>query len=244
MTFPIYIRLGSLRIHPHALFEILAFALAFAVFICFRGRRQDHLSDDLRWWVITAGLVGAALGSRLLGWMETPHVPVPGKTVVGGIVGGILAVELGKRQFGVKTATGDLFAIPISIGIGVGRIGCFLTGLADDTFGTVTSLPWGVDFGDGMKRHPVQIYEILFLCLLVPMLTAFWRRQSRQGDTFKVFVSSYMAWRLFVDFFKPENLLFGFSIIQLTCLFMLIYYSRDLLRIARSLAHGEALAES
>ncbi len=244
MTFPVYIRLGSLRVHAHLFFEILAFGLAFAVFVYLRRWKRDHLPDDLRWWVITAGFVGAALGCRSLGWLETPHAAVLGKSVVGGIAGGILAVELVKRRFGVKTATGDLFAIPIAIGIAIGRIGCFLTGLADDTFGTVTTLTWGVDFGDGMKRHPVQIYEIIFLLLLVPVLVAFWRRQTRQGDVFKLFVGSYMAWRLFIDFFKPASRLFGVSIIQVTCLLMLIYYSRDLFRIVKSLARREALAES
>ena len=244
MTFPVYIRLGPLRVHPHLFFELLAFALAFALFVYLRRQKHDPVSDNLRWWVITAGIVGAALGCRLLGWLETPNALLPGKTVVGGIAGGILAVELVKRQFGVKTATGDLFAIPMALGIAIGRVGCFLTGLADDTFGTVTSLPWGVDFGDGMRRHPVQIYEIIFLSLLVPALTAFWRRQSRLGDVFKLFVGSYSAWRLFIDFFKPESRLFGVSVIQLTCLLMLIYYSRDLFRIAKSLVQTEAPAES
>ena len=41
----------------------------------------------------------------------------------------------------------------------VGRWGCFLSGLEDQTHGTPTALPWGHDFGDGMLRHPVQLYE-------------------------------------------------------------------------------------
>lgn len=155
--------------------------------------------------------------------------------MVGGITGGILAVEMVKRHFGVRTATGDLFAIPIAFGIAIGRIGCFLTGLTDDTYGTVTTLPWGVDFGDGIKRHPVQIYEILFLVLLIPMLRMFWRRQPALGDTFKLFVASYMGWRFLIDFLKPAERIAGLSVIQITCLLLLIYYARDLLRITRAL---------
>lgn len=244
MTFPVYIRLGPLRIPPHPFFELLAFACAFLAFLYLRHRKRDHLSDDLRWWVITAGMVGAALGCRLLGWLEAPHAASPGKTVVGGIAGGILAVEFAKQRLGVKTATGDLFAIPVALGMAIGRIGCFLTGLPDDTYGTVTSLPWGVDFGDGIKRHPTQLYEIAFLLALVPLLAAFWRRQSRPGDVFKVFVISYMTWRFAIDFLKPERLWLGISVIQLTCLLMLLYHSRDLLRMVKSLAQREAPAES
>ena len=244
MTFPVYLRLGVISLHPHFVFDTLAFAAGFGAFLLFRRRRQDPLTDDLRWRVITAAVVGAAIGCRVLGWLETPDSTLPGKTVVGGLAGGIAAVELIKRRFAVRTATGDLFAIPIGIGIAVGRIGCFLSGLADDTFGTATGLPWGIDFGDGTKRHPVQIYEILFLLFLLPMLTAFWRTQQRQGDTFKVFVMSYMGWRLLIDFLKPANRLFGVSAIQLACIVVLIYYARDLLRIVKLRAQKEAPAES
>ena len=39
---------------------------------------------------------------------------------------------------------------PIAVGLGLGRVGCFLAGLHDDTVGLPTVLPWGVDFGDGV----------------------------------------------------------------------------------------------
>jgi prolipoprotein diacylglyceryltransferase len=69
-------------------------------------------------------------------------------------------------------------------------------------------------------------------------------RQLRQGDTFKIFVISYMGWRFFIDFFKPANRFLGISAIQFTCILLLLYYSRDLPRIARSLANRDLLAES
>ena len=49
---------------------------------------------------------------------------------------------------------------PIAVGLAIGRVGCFLAGLHDDTYGLPTALPWGVDFGDGTPRHPTQLYEI------------------------------------------------------------------------------------
>lgn len=244
MTFPVYIRVGTLRIHPHPTFEILAFAMGFAVFLYLRLREQDYLSDDLRWWVITAGIVGAAIGCRVLAWIDTPHVPMPGKTVVGGIIGGIFSVEMAKRRFAVTTATGDLFAVPIAVGIAIGRLGCFLTGLADDTFGTVTTLPIGIDFGDGIKRHPVQLYEIAFLVFLIPVLMTFWKKQSCRGDTFKFFVISYMTWRFVIDFLKPASRIAGLSVIQIACLLMLVYYLRDFTRIAHALLGQKSIAEA
>lgn len=235
MSFPVYLRVGSLRIHPHVFFEAAAYATAFGWFFLGRRRQGDPVSDDLRWWVITAAVVGAALGCRLLGWLESPHLDLPstGKSVVGGLAGGLIAVELVKKRFGVTAGTGDLFAIPLAVGIAIGRIGCFLTGLPDGTYGKSTSLPWGVDFGDGITRHPTQLYEIVFLVTLALFLFAFSRQRHIEGDLFKIFMIGYMTWRFLVDFLKPAAHIFGISAIQIACLLVLIYYSRYL-RVSQS----------
>ena len=75
------------------------------------------------------------------------------------MAGGIVAVELYKARAGITVRTGARFALPLAIGVAVGRFGCFFAGLDDFTYGTPTTLPWGVDFGDGVSRHPVQLYE-------------------------------------------------------------------------------------
>jgi phosphatidylglycerol:prolipoprotein diacylglycerol transferase len=93
-----------------------------------------------------------------------------GKTIVGALIFGLIAVELMKRYIGVRQSTGDLYAIPLALGIAIGRIGCFLTGLSDNTYGTPTTLPWAINFGDGIPRHPTQLYEIVFLLSLTPIL--------------------------------------------------------------------------
>ena len=95
---------------------------------------------------------------------------VGGKTIAGALLGGLFAVEAMKRYIGLHQSTGDLLAIPIAAGVAIGRIGCFLTGLSDNTYGTPTSLPWGIDFGDGVRRHPTQLYEIAFLLVLLAIL--------------------------------------------------------------------------
>ncbi len=130
--------------------------------------------------MIAAAVAGAAFGSKLLFWLEDPvltwqnlHNPaylMGGKTIVGALVFGLISVELIKRYIGLRQSTGDLYAIPLALGIAIGRIGCFLTGLADNTYGAPTTLPWAVNFGDGIPRHPTQLYEIIFLLALAPIL--------------------------------------------------------------------------
>jgi prolipoprotein diacylglyceryltransferase len=218
--------------HPawHPVFEALAYAAGYAVFRRLRAKQGDLIAEPQRWTVLAAAAVGALLGSRLLGLAEqwptvraawqAGHLPAllispGGKTIVGGLLGGWLGVEIVKRASGIRRRTGDLFALPLCVGIGVGRVGCFLAGLADDTYGRPTNLPWAVDFGDGIGRHPVQLYEILFLSLLGMILSR--SMQWRDGARFRVFLASYLAWRLVVDFFKPQPLIGGLNLIQWAC---------------------------
>ena len=241
--------------HPHLFFEVLAYALAVAAYLILRRRFGDSVSTTLRWVVITAAVAGGAIGSKILFLLEDPkltlqniHNPaylMGGKTIVGALVFGLLAVELMKLHVGILPSTGDLYAIPLALGIAVGRIGCFLTGLSDNTYGTATSLPWGVDFGDGVSRHPTQLYEAVFLLLLIPVLYAVLRsiaartlekRESgfQPGDAFKLFMVAYLSLRLLCDFIKPYVRIFlGLGGIQWACVIVLLYYSSDIARWIR-----------
>jgi len=162
-------------------------------------------------------------------WRD-PLFLMAGKTLVGGLLGGIIAVEWTKRQIGVARSTGDLFAIPLCVGIAIGRVGCFLTGLADNTYGSATQLPWGIDFGDGIRRHPTQLYEIVFVIALAFFLERVFRRPHREGDVFKLFMVGYLSWRLATGFLSPDPAFGPLTVIQWTCVAGLLYYGRDIRR--------------
>lgn len=220
----------------HFAFESLAYSTGFWYYLRERRRAGDVITTHARWWVVAAAIAGAAIGSRLLFWFEDPHETLAhwrdmaflmsGKTVVGGFTGGLIAVELVKWRIGVREATGDLFAVPLALGMAIGRLGCFLSGLDDHTYGVATSLPWGVDFGDGIRRHPTQLYESLFALALAVALSAFAKRPHRQGDVFKLFLGSYMAFRVVVDMLKPGvSIALGLTAIQWTALAVIAYYT-------------------
>jgi phosphatidylglycerol---prolipoprotein diacylglyceryl transferase len=242
--FPVYLRVGPWRAHPHLVFEIAAYAVAFRVYLRMRRRCGDALEDTNRWWVIAAAAMGAVAGSKVLYWLEDPRLTLAhwndaaflmgGKTIVGALAGGLLAVEAVKRRLGIRLRTGDLFAVPLCVGVAIGRVGCFLTGLEDHTEGVATTLPWGVNFGDRVARHPAQLYEVVFAALLGVFL---WRRMRRahvSGDIFRMFMVAYFAFRLMVDFLKPEVRVFaGLSSIQWVCVAMLAYYAVDVMRWIR-----------
>jgi len=246
MSFPVFIPIGSLKLHPHLVFETLAYAIAFRVYLALRKQRGDALDDGNRWWIIAAAAMGAVVGSKVLYWFEEPaatlahwHDPaflMGGKTIVGALIGGLFFVELVKRHLGVKRRTGDLFAVPLCVGIAIGRVGCFLTGSEDHTGGVATTLPWGVNFGDGVPRHPTQLYEALFMLALGVFLWRQSRRPHAEGDLFRLFMVSYFAFRLVCDFLKPDDVrvFLGLTAIQWACVLMLAYYLPDISRWIKS----------
>lgn len=148
----------------HFVFESLAYVVAFRIYVHSRAKEGDFLTGTLRWNILVAAAIGAAFGSRLLYWLEDPsktfhhwdNIPylLAGKTIIGALLGGTIAVEFLKWRSGISQRTGDLLVLPLAVGIAIGRIGCLLAGLQDDTYGTPTSLPWGIDLGDGIRRHP------------------------------------------------------------------------------------------
>lgn len=228
MTFPVRIDVAGLSVPAHLVLEVAAYAIGFQVYRALRRRTGDVVEPTSRWAVIAAAAVGAALGSKLLFLLDDPAASwarrgdpaelLGGKTIVGGILGGWIAVEVVKRALGIERRTGDLFAVPLCVGIAIGRIGCFLEGLGDRTYGIATSLPWGVDFGDGVRRHPTQLYETAFLAVLaVPLLRATLRPHV-EGAVFRAFVAAYLLWRLGIDFLKPGGTLAGMSGIQWACI--------------------------
>ena len=251
ITFPVWIRLGALTLHPHWVFESLAYSLAGYIFVRNRRRQGDVIDAKLRWWIIAAAAIGGLLGSRLLYLAEdptqfarawtNPAFLLGGKTVVGGLIGGLIAVEWMKHRLRVTIPTGDLLVVPLVTGIAVGRVGCFLTGLADRTYGLATRLPWGVDFGDGVLRHPTQIYEIVFLAAFAVLLVAINRASGRAfavGDRFKLFMIGYLTFRLLVDFIKPAVRVGGLSTIQWACLAVIAYYAPHVSRLFYEVRRG------
>ncbi len=232
----------------HWPFEAAAYFLGARLFLWQRKRvKSSEVSGEALAWLAVAAVLGAAFGSKLLFWLHDPAVALSdfpnlanlmmGKTVVGGFLGGLLAVEFTKKNLAISSATGDLFAAPMMLGLIIGRMGCFLAGLPDHTYGTITSLPWSVDFGDGLNRHPTQLYEVLFVGCLWLTIHLLRSRLPRQGDQFKLFLAAYLTFRFFAGFIKPSpHLYFGLLTgIQSACLAGLIFYLPHVIRILSQL---------
>ncbi|MGB3297002.1 MAG: prolipoprotein diacylglyceryl transferase family protein [Phormidesmis sp.] len=245
--FPVYFELGPLRLHPHLVMEAIAYAVGLYISLFRRLKSDDPnaVSPAQRTSISIGALAGALIGAKLLvmaqhidvltqDWRLFLWLMLQGKTIVGALLGGLIGVELTKRWMGVRQSTGDSFVFSVLWGTAIGRVGCFLTGLSDRTYGTATSLPWGVDFGDGVARHPTQLYEIGFLLLVFLGLRWMDNQPRRNGDLFKIYMIAYLGFRFLIDFIKPEfRPLLGLSAIQIACFGGLLYYREDMLRLGR-----------
>lgn len=237
--------------HPalHPVFEAGGYVAGYLVFRRLRATYGDVVDESRRWSVLAGAAVGALAGSRFLGIAEqwptvlaawraggllTLLLTPGGKTIAGGLLGAWIGVEIVKRFSGIRRRTGDLFALPLCVGIAIGRVGCLVAGLADDTYGKPTRVPapwWAVDFGDGVGRYPVQILEILFLVLLGFLVSS--KIPLPVGARFRIFLGSYLAWRVGIDFLKPQPLIYGLNLIQWCCLAGLAFLVFDALRMRR-----------
>jgi len=153
-----------------------------------------------------AGFVGGVFGAKLpfaisvdLGSGSTWLAD--GKTITTGLIGAYLAVELAKRALGIRVKTGDTFALPLALALAVGRWGCFFNGCC---FGTPTDLPCGVDFGDGIVRHPTQVYESLFHLGMAGVLVILTLRGAIPGHRLQMYLIAYAVFRFITEFIRPE----------------------------------------
>ena len=232
MTVPVEFNLAGRQIPAHLVFETLAYIVGFQTYLLLRRREargaNSSIGAQVHLWLVVGAVFGALFGSKLLAIVESfpeywaaradPRVWLEGKTIVGGLLGGWVGVEIVKKICRVHTSTGDAYVLPLILGIAIGRIGCFLTGLSDHTHGKTTALPWGVDFGDGIARHPTQLYEIAALLVIGAIVYARSRRPHFRGELFRQFVFLYLLFRFAVEFIKPTYKPYlGLSAIQVAC---------------------------
>ena len=180
---------------------------------------------------------GAVAGAWAFGTFGS-GIGRPSHSLAGALAGGILAVELYKAARAMSGSTGAIWVGPLALGIAIGRWGCLFAGLSDDTYGNATALPWGVDLGDGVHRHPVQVYESLaMLAFLIVYILALGRRAEwTRGRAFYLFILWYGLQRFAWEFLKPYPDLVGpLNLFQLLALAMILYALAFDARARRSL---------
>lgn len=92
-----------------------------------------------------AALLAAFIGGKICyltveGWADWRQPDrlvrlLAGKSILGALLFGFVAVEFVKRLHGIERITGDFFAIVVPVGIAIGRAGCIVNGCCGGTGG-------------------------------------------------------------------------------------------------------------
>ena len=217
----------------HLFFDLLAYGVGtLLVWKVFTKEQEAIESENLRYFYYTILLIGSFLGAFVLGTLNTYYSLAPsetivlGKSILGAIIGATLFAEIFKKITKIEGSTGAYFVPSLVVGIAIGRVGCFLSGLEDYTYGIETTSWLGYDFGDGLLRHPVQLYEsftmVLFFFYLLYIY--FKNRIYFEKVIFYQFILLYAIQRFVWEFLKPyETFAFGLNVFQFFCLGLMLY---------------------
>jgi phosphatidylglycerol:prolipoprotein diacylglycerol transferase len=164
-----------------------------------------------------AGIAGAKVTQALV--QGSPGAALDptagGRAVFGGILVGWVAVEVVKRRLGIKTSTGDTFALALPAGEAVGRIGCFFNGCC---YGSPTTWPVAV-YQHGEWRHPAQLYSAVAMAVLFLVLFAIRDRAPYDGALFHLYLAAWGAARFGIEFLRErQGLVFGLDLMQIAAL--------------------------
>jgi phosphatidylglycerol:prolipoprotein diacylglycerol transferase len=178
-----------------AAFYTLGYLSGVAAFVWMARKRGLATSGILA--IMGAGLLGGLLAANVV-QLATGS---PGKTVLGAVAGGYLAVVWYKRRVGIVRPTGDLFAVALCVGEAVGRWGCYFGGCC---YGKVCTVPWAV-WQHGAWRHPAQVYLSISCSLILGWLWLYSRTSPPENGLFFLQGVLYCVARFMVEFWREGN---------------------------------------
>ena len=180
--------------------------IVLAAWLASRQRPDPRLTWAQGAAVQIAAAVGAIAGAHLLQWPATAwgwtqadvHAwqPWAGRTVLGGLIGGWIAVEVAKWRLGVRQPTGDGFAAPLAVALACGRLGCWWAGCCAG----VPSAAWcAVPDAHGVVRIPVPLIEAGFHAAAGGTLLLAARRSWQPGRRLSWYLLAYAGLRLVLE---------------------------------------------
>ncbi|NOT08596.1 MAG: prolipoprotein diacylglyceryl transferase [Gemmatimonadales bacterium] len=243
---PFNISLGPLHITGYGIMMMVGFLMGGWLIdqdLRRRGWNPEYAAD-----ITVAAVIGGVIGAKLWYVAATRDMGAllsrGGLVWYGGFFGGCLMVLLqGWRRKVPPRWTCELAALALPAAYALGRIGCFLVG---DDYGRPTTLPWAVQFPEGLPPttagsmarefgtpispgtsldtvlgvHPTQLYEAL---LMLGAFMLIWRLRGHNRGTgwlFGIYLMLAGAERFVVEFVraKADRLPIGLTVAQVTAL--------------------------
>jgi phosphatidylglycerol:prolipoprotein diacylglycerol transferase len=213
---PTLFKLFGLELHTYGLLLAIAFLLGIQMFVArarARGLAEEPM-HSLALWLLVLAIAGGRALFVLTHWSEYAGDPLAifrlwegGLMLYGGyifaIAGGIVFVRRAKIPV---WRVADAAAPSMALGVGIGRLGCFMNGCC---YGLPTTLPWGVHFPHGSASsylfggvpiHPSQLYLSGAGFLIFGLLLALDRTSRFDGRLFWTYIAIDAGFRFVIDF--------------------------------------------
>jgi phosphatidylglycerol:prolipoprotein diacylglycerol transferase len=244
---PILFKIGPITIYTYGV--MVAIGILVGSFILLKLAEKEGISkediSDTAFWTVLAGIVG----SRIFFFVYNPEYLNPwyrifyfwegGLVWYGGVVFGALTAFffIKKRKIPVWKFA-DIVSIPLSIGLGFGRIGCTMAGCC---YGKECHLPFAITFKDpnsaaplGIPLYPTQPVSAIANFLIAGVLYLLYRRKKADGEIFGFYLILYGTFRFLIEFWRATpkeilNLLSNnqvISIIMVVAGLIIVYYRR------------------
>jgi len=206
-----------------AAFTVLGYVIGILVYFLVERKNPNRTGITSRqraillFSAVVAGVLGAKLtqwvylGWPLLGAASITDFNAGGRTILGGLIIGWIAVEVVKWRLGIKSSTGLPFALALPAGEAVGRIGCWYNGCCG---GIETGAILAVDVS-GTMRHPTQVYHFLAAVLVLAALLLIKPYLQDKGHLFRYYLVLWGLSRFTIEFFRMQDQLYcGLSLTQ------------------------------
>jgi phosphatidylglycerol---prolipoprotein diacylglyceryl transferase len=217
---PEIFQIGPLSIRWYGLCWVFAFASS--IYITKKLFKKDGVNPDLVDTAFMYVFIGTVVGARLghvffYGWsyysqnlLDIFKIWEGGLASHGAAVGIIISIWLFSKYSLKKPFIWmiDRVVIPVAISGAFIRFGNLMN---HEIYGQPTDLSWGFVFsliGDGIPRHPSQLYESLMcIVILAILLHMFYKTEAKNkpGLIFGTFMVLLFIFRFFVEFLKENQ---------------------------------------
>jgi phosphatidylglycerol:prolipoprotein diacylglycerol transferase len=220
---PVAVAIGPLKIHWYGLMYLIGFVGSWWLGVR-RAQRPDigwsrKQVEDLIFFgalgVVLGGRIGYTLFYNLPAFLDNPlsifYIWQGGMSFHGGMLGVFTALYIFGRRNGMGFfQVSDFIAPMVPIGLGAGRIGNFIN---RELWGrpVESALPWALDYGDHIARHPSALYQALSEGLLLFIIL--WLYSSKPRPRMAVsaaFMFFYGCFRFTTEFFRTPDAQLGF----------------------------------
>lgn len=258
------------------MFVGFSMATLLALYHARRIEMDPNIIMDLMMWVLIPGLIGARAlyvfqySDRIFGNPQNQGLVGAFKSLIalwdgglvfyGSVIGGAIGGWIFCRRRDISPLKlADVVSPSLFVGLGFGRIGCFLYGCC---YGGACDLPWAVRFPPGsltyevqMREgiiqqgaasttalHPTQIYSSLLAFLLAGILTWLFRRRPFEGFVVGMMFVLYPVNRFILELIRSDEkgqLGTSLTISQLISIGLFILGITTLVRLSKQSPSGQ-----